>query len=295
MAESIQKLPDFSEVHDLFQGRRPDLPEKEVSIEQIEILDRTAAQSAMNAFAEEVYPKYRDVSEDDPSGTTRSHEEEQMTKTNVPLGEVVVDASVPLTMDVYKNFTNERGRRSESINFYLYKGSGDAQDFIGNISVADRGEDGFDIIDRLVESKFRKQGLGKMFLNCAEAFVQKASTERQQPVKAFANMSQLNVIYWFWKNGYRPETDEDRRRLDMILTGHGDLELLERNFVFHKDTPDKDRYFVKPDGEFALDGDGGRVINYNNALRIRMVKVFEAGVGEQVEDIVDDTRVDLEL
>lgn len=285
MTELMQELPDFNEVYSLYDGRRPDSPEKEVPIEQIDVPDRKSLQASINSYAEEIYQRYREVSEDDPTGHTRVHEEEQMKKTNVLLGEKVVDASIPLTMNVYKNFTEERGRKSESINFYFYKGAEDDQNFIGSISVADRGEDGLDIVDRMVESKFRKQGFGEMFLNCAESFMKKTSTERQQPVKAFAKMSQLDVIYWFWKNGYRPETDEDRRKLEMILAGHEDLELAERYFVFQKSTPDRDKYFVKPDGEFALTPDGKRVINYNNAFRIKMIKMFEPDAGEEVRDI----------
>ncbi len=283
--EQLTELPDFNEVYDLYDGRRPDSPEKEVPIEQIDISDRKALQTMINKYAEEIYPRYRDVLENDPSGHTRVHEEEQMIKTNVPLGEVVVDESIPLTMNVYKNFTNERGRKSESINFYFYKGVADDQNFIGSISIADRGEEGLDIVDRMVESKFRKQGFGEMFLGCAEAFMKKTANERQQPVKTFAKMSQLNVIYWFWKNGYRPETEEDRRRLEMILAGDESLELAERYFVFQKSTPDRDRYFVKPDGEFALTEDGKRVINYNNAFRIKMIKMIESDAGKEVVDI----------
>lgn len=287
--EQLTELPDFNEVYSLYNGRRPDSPEEDVPIEQIDVPDRKSLQASINSYAEEIYQRYREVSEDDPTGHTRVHEEEQMKKTNVLLGERVVDASMPLTMNVYKNFTEERGRKSESINFYFYKGVEDDQNFIGSISIADRGEEGLDIVDRMIEPKFRKQGFGEMFLSCAEAYIKKVSTERQEPVKAFTNTAtQLTVIYWFWKNGYRPETEEDRRKLEMILAGHEELELAERYFVFQKSTPDRDRYFVKPDGEFALTEDGKRVINYNNAFRIKMIKMFEPEVGEEVVDIREE-------
>lgn len=164
MSEIIKELPDFNETYDQYQGRRPDLPEKEVPIEDLGVADREVVQTAMNDFAQELYTKYQNTREDDPNAYTRTHEEEQMTKTNVHLGEKVVDPSIPLTMDVYKNFTNERSVKSESINFYLYRDEGDAQEFVGNISIADRGDGGFDVVDRLVDLKFRKQGVGKIYL-----------------------------------------------------------------------------------------------------------------------------------
>jgi predicted GNAT family acetyltransferase len=209
-----------------------------------------------------------------------------VTKTIIPLGETAVEGSINITMDVYMNFTNERGRKTQSVNFYLYKGEGEDKKFVGNVSVADRGEEGMEIIDRLVSPSFREQGFGKTLMACAEAFIKKDATERQRPIKAFAIMSQLDVIYLFWENGYRPETDEDMNNLEMILTGHEDLALAERFFVFKKGTPDTSKYFVKPNGEFALDDNRNRVINYNNALRIKMAKPIEAGKDEEVAEIV---------
>lgn len=285
MVEQIQELPDFETVYDSYIGRRPDVPEKEVPLEPIEMADRKKTQEAMDFFAENMYSKYEYTKENDPNARTRAHE--NVTKTNVFLGETVVDASVPLTMSVYKTFLNENGRKAETINFYLYKGQEDSEEFVGNISIADRGEEGVDVIDRFVDPKFRKQGFGTMFFNCADAFIQKVANERQKPVKAFANMSQLTVIYQFWKHGYRPETDEDWSGLDMALSGHDDLELAERYFLFKKDTPDADRYFPKPSGELE---DEKIRINYNNAFRIKMVKKFEAGLSENVEDLRRETE-----
>ena len=66
------------------------------------------------------------------------------------------------------------------------------------------------------------------------------------------------------------------------------------NFVFNKNTPDRDRYFVEPDGEFALYDDEKRIINYNNAFRIKMVKEFEPEASEDVEGIVDSVKGDIE-
>lgn len=285
MVEQIQELPDFDTVYDSYIGRRPDVPEKDVPLEPIEVADRKKTQEAMNLFAENLYSKYGETKETDPSAHTRTYE--NVTKTNVLLGETVVDDSVPLTMSVYKNFWKENGERGETINFYLYKGQEDSEEYVGNISIADRGEDGVDVVDRFVDPKFRKQGFGTMFFKCADAFIQKIANERQKPVKASADMSQLTVIYKFWKHGYRPETDEDWRGLDMALSGHDDLELAERYFLFKKDTPDRDRYFPRSSGESE---DGKLRINYNNAFRIKMVKRFEAGLSENVQDLRRETE-----
>lgn len=103
-------------------------------------------------------------------------------------------------------------------------------------------------------------------------------------------MSQLPVIYQFWKQGFRPETEEDWKRLEMVLNGDENLELAERYFVFKKDVPDEDRYFRDSGGEFYRDGEGNRVINYNNAFRIKMTKKFEVGKSEDVESVREEVK-----
>lgn len=291
MAEFPQELPDFNEVYDLYKGRHPEEP-KDVPIERIDITDIKKFQSAINDFAEEISLKFKDTSEKDPRGQTRAYAEEQVTKTSIPLGEKEVEDSTNVSMEVYMNFANERGRKTQSVNFYFYKGEGEDKKFIGNVSVADRGEAGMEIIDRLVAPAFRGQGFGKTFMDCAEAFIKKTATERQQPVKSFASMSQLDVIYLFWKNGYRPETDEDKENLEMILVGHEALELVERLFVFKKGTLDTEKYFVKPTGEFALDDNGKRIVNYKNAFRIKMVKSIEGGNSKDVDGIIQEVKAD---
>lgn len=291
MGERIQELPDLKEIYDLYNGRRPEEVEKDVGpIEKLEITDSKVFQAAINKFVEDIYRDYTATKENDPRGKTRSFEDEQMTKTTVSLGERVVDSAIPIAMDVYKNFTSESGKRTESINFYFYKD----QEFVGNISIADHGNGDLDVIDRLTDPKFRNQGFGKILMDCAEAYIQTVATEKQKSVTAYAdNIGQLDVIYWFWKNGYRPETEKDWQRLEMVLHGHQDLELAEKLWVFKKDTPDKDRYFTDPSGEFYLDGQGKRAINYNNAFRIRMVKSISQKPHEEVVNIVE--RVDKSL
>jgi hypothetical protein len=289
MVEEVSELPDFQDTYGLYDGRRPEVPEEKVAQEKLEFQDRDDVQAKVNKFAVECAGKFANLSEGDFDGETFGNGD--FKRTNMKFAEQMLDPSIPLRVVAYKDFVEDKGVKSERIRFCLDKGSEDQ--FVAVIQGIDQGEKGFDINHRFVASQYRSgQGIGTMILDCAEFFAESSATEKQENVNLLADTAQLDVIYWFWKNGYRPEGDEDWKRLDMIVNGDENLYLDARYYVFDKTVEGDDRYEKDGNGEVLLEN-GVKSIDPKKAFGINMVKTFKPGASVDVEDVRSEMKDEL--
>lgn len=281
MPEIISELGDFQETYSLYEGRRPEVPEEDVLQEKLEFQNREGVQANMNEFAAKCAIEFLNINEN--SYESETFERGDFKRTNMKFAEQVLDSSIPLRLVAYKVFMEERGVKSEKIRFCLDKGSEDK--LVAVIQGIDQGDKGFDINHRFVGPQYRKkQGVGTMILNCAESFAKSSATNNQKKVDLFADAAQLDVIYWFWKNGYRPEGKEDWERLDMIINGDESLCLDGRLYVFDKNITGDDRYEKDSSGTVIIE-DGVKSIDPQKAFGLRMVKTFKPNISAEVDDI----------
>jgi hypothetical protein len=281
MTEIISELPDFQETYDLYEDRRPDVPEEDVLQEKLEFQDIESAQAKMNGFAAECAKEFLKINENSYESETFGSGD--FKRTNMKFAEQMLDSSIPLRLIAYKYFVEDKGVKSERIRFCLDKGSEDK--LVAVIQGIDQGDKGFDINHRFVGPQYRrKQGVGTMVINCAESFAKSLATNKQKKVDLFADTAQLDVIYWFWKNGYRPEEKEDWERLNMIVNGDESLCLDGRLYVFDKNITGDDRYEKDRSGQ-VIKENGVKSIDPTKAFQLRMVKTFKPNLSAEIEEI----------
>ncbi len=290
------ELPEkinFGDTLSLYEGRKPE-PKKLPDIEELNF-DKAAVQSKMNEIAQKVLSSYRAVGRDS-EGTILDRPD--VWKKLVPIEAKVIDEAIPLTFYIMKSFFREgdKGEESVRISFNLVKGkleSDNQKDLFeqwrsnireGNlISTMEFIDNGtlFDCKDRMTDAKFRKQGFGSMILKASEGFMQASATDKQEVVTVFADAAQIDVICWLYNKGYRPQTDEDAKRLNEVLAGDNSIVIGENNYIF-KNVPEESRIKRLSDGRTIPDR--------HNAYRIKFVKEIQPQQGSSISDIQSETQ-----
>lgn len=293
MIETEQELPDFEETYSLYDGRRPEVSdEEEIPQEKLQFQDREAAQAKMNELASGFGNKFLYIQENSKQFPAETFRRDMYKRVNMKLAEQIVDPDIPLRIMAYKDFVVNERENAERMRFCLDRGDEDHP--VAVISLSYVVNEGFNIHHRFVEPQFRgKQGIGNMLLQCAESFAKNFATDGKEKVSLFAGMAQLDVIYWFWKNGYRPEGEQDWERLDMIINGDENLCLDDKLYVFHKLVPEDYRYEKSRAGQVLMDK-GRRSVNPKMAFRLNMQKVFEPGGSGQTQDAQAEIRDEIE-
>jgi len=275
----------------LFEGRKPDNP-NQPDVEKV-IFDGNSLQINMNTVAEKLADLYDEISMES-EGTVVDRPD--VWKKRVPIAAQVVDESVPLTLFTMKTYTNEKHvKEIETISFDLAKtrvseNNADALykawrtslsdgSHISHLEFVDNG-DLFNLIDRETSQKFRGQGFANNLLNAAESFFRARATEKQKATTVFADTAQLDVICWLYNRGYRPQTDEDAKRLGEVLDGDSNIEIGENNYIF-KNVSEESRIKRLPDGRVIPDR--------HNAYRIRLVKEIPPGQAKSISNIRQET------
>ncbi len=281
MTEIISELPNFQETYGLYEGRRPEVPEEDVLQEKLGFQDREGAQAKMNEFTSKCAREFLQIDENSyKSETFRSGDFKRI---NMKFAEQMLDSSIPLRLVAYKVFVEDKGVKSERIRFCLDKGSEDK--LVAVIQGINQGDKGFDINHRFVGPQYRrKQGVGTMVINCAESFAKSLATNKQKKFDLFADTAQLDVIYWFWKNGYRPKEKEDWEKLNMIVNGDESLCLDGRLYIFDKNITGDDRYEKDSSGQVIMEN-GVKSIDPKKAFQLKMVKTFKPNLSAEVEEI----------
>lgn len=290
--EIHKSLPDFQEVVGLLDkvdsGTNED-EEKAQKIETIEGLDVQAMNAAIARFGESIYRRY--IAANETSQVPHKIAQgEGFSRHHLDLDELIIDTKIPIFISAKKIITVEGGSRMESVQFSLKKGS----EQICSIDCTDQGESGFEINDRYVSPKFRKQNFGTGILKAAEGMTQASANDKKGAQTVFASAAQLDVIYWFWKNGYRPKTDEDTEKLQKVLNGDHGLYLTDRYYVFDKSTSEELKYATDKDtGEYIL-RQGRRILNHKNAFRIAFQKTFSNNKPvSDIDTLTQDTQRDI--
>lgn len=80
---------------------------------------------------------------------------------------------------------------------------------------------------RLVDSRYRGNGLGGLMLSIAEQFVQQEAHNFGREFSLVVDLCQLDVLCWLWNNGFRPVGPMDRQRLYAVLRADSNLRLIQ--------------------------------------------------------------------
>ncbi|MBT4916974.1 GNAT family N-acetyltransferase [Candidatus Peregrinibacteria bacterium] len=249
--ENIRGLPDFDELLGIYGKSKADFKEEALEEKDLELSDRGELQAGLNKAASSFYDQYQ-AGQEDSSGIFVSREAPYSITRILKLGEVVVDDSIPLILSVGKSFVDYKEEpdipQERNISFDLWRGDVSPPANVGVIRVADYG-DYFDVLHREVSDGYKGRGIGTMLLNAAEKFVESAaaarvdvSAEEKVDQKLVAKVGQLDVLFWFWKKGYRPDSPEDEAMLSRVLNGEG-LKIHDRYFIFEDSVSDEDMYF----------------------------------------------------
>ena len=138
--------------------------------------------------------------------------------------------------------------------------------------------------DRLVLDKYRDQGFGSVLYSATESFVQQYADLHKTPQKLTANVAQPSVLVMLLNKGFVGSTEEDQRRIDMVLTAHPDLGLdyavVKREHDQWVPQTHKDPYVFLQDTALKSEV---------NALRINLEKTFEPKVSP-VDNTIRATR-----
>lgn len=79
--------------------------------------------------------------------------------------------------------------------------------------------------DRLVLDEYRDQGFGSVLMAAVESFVQNRADLAAAPQKLTANVAQPSVLLLFLNKGFVAQSEEDQKRIDMVLSADPSLEL----------------------------------------------------------------------
>lgn len=305
--ESLRQLPDFAEVYGLYEGRRVEAEDSKIEPEKLNVTDRPALDKKISDFAAKSFSLYKKVQlgGDNKFVVKKRHGYREC----IPLMSELVEDSIPLMMVAMKVFDvdSRDGEKTESIQIVLLKGNfpGDSSEdfyralqsgsaeFIGDMRLIE-ANGRFQLAHREVNPKFRKQRFGDTMLKATEVFVAEGAKDSQKEKELFLDCSQLDVIYWLWKNDYRPKTKEDWDKLENVINGGSNerenLLMLENYFLFDERVPEDERYYEDPSGE--------KTPAYHNAYRIRFEKKIKPSMGDDVRDlrqrVVEKVRTHLE-
>jgi hypothetical protein len=185
-----------------------------------------------------------------------------------------VDESIPLTLAVLKsnNYWSVRlliDTPPDQFDPNVF----DEKKTVANIAFEEKNDGVFFSDHRYVLPEYRRgNGIGGMLLVASEAVMRERAAGEQKSVFMKQSIVQLDVMIWLLKNGYEPDTDEDRRKLDTVLSGDESLCVTERNYIFPVNVPEKDR--TNLDSEKA-----------KKAFRVSLVKKIKPGLGKDVTDV----------
>lgn len=264
--ESIPDRLDLKHLVDLYpegKGFDQHIPKVDLALS-----DFAEVQKKVSTLVEEGYERYRKCKIED-SGFVDHLSDGRWIK-YIPLVVESVSDSRPFTFVLCKTFDNA-GNVKLIGNLALdeWDSSGNLEYNLLRVRVSEvaqfhlsdkKGDWALD--DRYVNPKYRGQKIGKLILDAAETFLQKAADERGETV-CEASCAQLDVICWLWNAGYRPATVADEERMEKVLSADSSLCLEDRLYIFKKNMPISQRY---RDQQF---------VNYNKAFRIKFVKKFE--------------------
>lgn len=285
--EHPQELPDFKEVYELYAERRPDKKAEVENKTDLSIENPTDLEKGMCDFAEKIEDSFESTTSNDPKASIR--EEGNGRKVRIPLGEEVIDDSIPITISAHKILASDypHTHSIDSVVFNLYKGQNEKTgEFIGNVHYTDQNT-GFELNHRYLENKFKKLGFGSMLLRTCEAFLKKLATQKQEILQSVIQTAQLDVIYWCWKNGYRPEETQDWEKLQAVLNGDENLYLLDRYYIFDKNRGKNNEQEYHDD---RTEPDGSPSINYRNAYRLNFVKNVNPEQSKEIRGIMAETH-----
>ncbi len=265
--EIAENLPDFQAVVDALDKGNFQLEEAPAT-EKVAIPERRQLEDRIRTFGANAFAKQLTVDSDHPAAEVR--ETEGVKKMQIPFDEAIVEDTIPLKITATKIIVIEKGKEVEAIRFALHN----ANEEICSIDCAPQ-QDGFEINHRYVQPKFRKQNFGSIILQACNGFVAEAADHEARSQVAFADVGQLDVMYWFWKNGYRPATNEDWEAFKKVLAADKELYMDEKYYIFEKNLPEGDKYFKNPEtGALSLDHEGKKSLNFKNAFRIKFAKVI---------------------
>ncbi|MFA5829544.1 MAG: hypothetical protein WC843_03550 [Candidatus Gracilibacteria bacterium] len=283
--EKMQSLPSFADVIAQYKGCGADLNPPPQKKEKFPFTP--ALIEKFKIFGKEMVGRYTDGNLS-PKGL-KYKKIGTLTRKVLTLGETLLDEESDLKILANKVRVTDtaNGENSIKIEFRLSLGS---QGLCG-LDFIDLGNENFKLTDRYTVPEYRQQGFADALLKSGEAFMQELSQStvrvENSAVALTAEVGQLDVIYWLWKNDYRPQTTEDEQNLERVLAGDPNLKLCADLYVFDKD---RDEYLRGNDGELVLNKYGKKVIDYHNSMRINFVKKFEAGVSKDISDIAGQTR-----
>ena len=293
MLEVTQKIY-FDEVVKNFQ-KEESIDEHIQFIDKIDY-DKNEVQQNADLVTRGVFEKYKASNiESDGEIVDRG----DVWKKHIPLVAEVIDEKVPLTLFVMKSFTKENDNKSESVNFILIKGmlegnntktiykswreARSAGNLIGNMEFVDNGNY-YDLKDREVDPRFRKQGFASVLLDASESFVQESAVDKMEAETAFVDVAQLDVIVWLLNKGYKPQTQKDQERLELVLNGDKSLELGDKYYVF-RNVPAEDKVINLPSGR--------KIPNRHKAFRIKLVKEITPDLERSKQNLKTDTKLEI--
>lgn len=263
-----------------------------VPIEQLNIQDRGGVQATVKQATKEGLAFYDEIKSDTPSIEVKDKPE--FTLKYYPVSSTVVDSSVPLSLFILKSYTIDKatGAEKEEVHFHLFKGAHQSLSPAAFIRVWKEGlENGsetggmrfevkngvMDLTDRLVDERFRGQGIGSYILDAGEEFAQQKANQKQTKETVSAETAQLDVISWLYNKGYRPKTAQDRERLDKILNPDDSLCLGEKLFVFESSVPPAQRTWE----------------NFKNSYRIRLEKPVEPQQSADLTTVLREVKTEV--
>ena len=123
-------------------------------------------------------------------------------------------------------------------------------------------DDTFNLQHRLVQPQYRgpRNNLSNIMLKAAEQIVQSYADEDGKEKTMEIGATQLDVMIWAYNNGYEPNTDQDREKLERVMNADKDLIIVERYFVWETN---KWQEGVEPN------------LQKNESLKIVFVKKFK--------------------
>lgn len=162
------------------------------------------------------------------------------------------------------------GEESESIFFELHDGTTEIGGYRLDRGMSQTARHEWALNDRLVLDEYREQGFGGALMAAAESFVQSMADLQAVPQKLTANVGQPSVLVMFLNKGFVAESEEDQKRIDMVLSADPSLELdyavVKRENEEWEPQKYKDPYVFKK----------GTVLKSEvNALRINLEKTFQ--------------------
>lgn len=280
------EIPEKLEVKDLlslYEGRR--FPNGEQPKLELLNIDQVNFEKRTREAAEKSFKNYLEMANVD--GPV-AFEREKYKRQNLLLACEVVDPTVPLTLVVLRvrGTNKETGESWDGLTLDLYRDEINPLDsqpiemeqLRGKRIVAymhyGLSKNELEMRHREVWAAYRRQKIGDKMMQFAEAFQRQKANEVQTEQVVTAEVAQLDVICWYWNNGYRPRSKEDEEKLQRVLSGDQEFCLGENLYVFPKSIPEEKR----------------NPLSMDSAIRIKFEKKIVPREGQELTDNKHDTR-----